>query len=80
MKKDLAAEVLESRSLDELLRTLLALEASSETDLIDASSLPTFGGETPGCTLGVWSWDADRLLVGDGSWSDAQIISREQSS
>ncbi|MBN8465064.1 hypothetical protein JYJ95_00965 [Corallococcus exiguus] len=29
------------------------------------SELPTFGGEAPRETEGVWSWDATRLLVGD---------------
>mgnify|MGYP001558570730 CR=1 FL=1 len=31
---------------------------------IDWTSLPTFGGADPGNTVGIWSWDATRLLVG----------------
>jgi hypothetical protein len=30
--------------------------------------LPTFGGEMPDNTDGIWSWDAGRVLVGEG-WS-----------
>jgi len=33
---------------------------------LDLSSLPTFGGEEPGSTLGVWSWDEEGVLVCDG--------------
>lgn len=39
------------------------------------SDLPTFGGEDPECTNRIWSWDADRLLVG-GFGNDLQIINR----
>jgi hypothetical protein len=31
----------------------------------DMSHLPTFGGETPLCTEGVWSWDDECKLVQD---------------
>lgn len=30
---------------------------------VDLTSLPTFGGEEPANTLGVWSWDEKHLLV-----------------
>lgn len=33
---------------------------------IDWASLPTFGGDAPADTAGIWSWDATHLLVGDG--------------
>ena len=36
---------------------------------------PTFGGTEPADTMGVWSWDADRLLVGEG-WEGAEIMTR----
>lgn len=39
------------------------LPRSAHEDAIDWTSLPTFGGPEPASTLGVWSWDADRLLV-----------------
>ena len=32
---------------------------------IDADALPTFGGDPPDDTTGVWSWDTLCLLVGD---------------
>lgn len=38
--------------------------------------LPAFGGEAPANTLEVWSWDADRLLVGLCA-DDLRIVSRE---
>lgn len=28
------------------------------------TSLPTFGGDEPNNTAGIWSWDADRVIVG----------------
>jgi hypothetical protein len=62
-------------SLNELIEQLRALR----TDLRSQASmddLPTFGGEEPECTLGVWSWDEHRLLVGDG-WDDLIIVRRE---
>ena len=34
---------------------------------VDLASLPTFGGPIPDDTIGVFSWDADRVLVADGS-------------
>lgn len=33
---------------------------------IDWTSLPTFGGDAPADTMGIWSWDATYQLVGDG--------------
>jgi hypothetical protein len=37
--------------------------------------LPTYGGEEPVDTLGVWSWDKTRLLVGACS-DDLEIVPR----
>jgi len=31
----------------------------------ELTDLPTFGGKEPTDTTGIWSWDADQLLVGD---------------
>jgi len=42
----------------------------------DMSRLPTFGGDTPLCTEGVWSWDPTRKLVQSAS-GDFVIVSRE---
>jgi hypothetical protein len=58
-------------SLDQLLTTLRLLDGGEGVDM---SALPTFG-PAPSDTQGVWSWDASRLLVGDG-WSDLEIVAR----
>lgn len=42
---------------------------------LDWSALPKFGGEEPGDTNEVWSWDADRLLVGSCR-DDLEIVDR----
>ena len=42
---------------------------------LDMTSLPNFGGPEPADTTGIWSWDATRLLVGDGS-ADLEIVER----
>jgi hypothetical protein len=39
------------------------------------ADLPTFGGEEPRYTEGVWSWDEKRLLVGTCS-EDLEIVNR----
>lgn len=44
--------------------------------VLDWTSLPTFGGEAPSDTEGVWSWDEDRLLVGSSA-SDLTIEPRD---
>lgn len=41
---------------------------------LDYSSMPTFGGVEPGDTTGVWSWDDNNLLVGEG---ELEIVSRK---
>lgn len=50
-------------NLDELLASLNGLPADTDLDGVLAS-LPTFGGEEPRNTGGVWSWDETRVLVG----------------
>ena len=62
---------LPANSLEELIELIRA----DHDDAIDMSSLPTFGGETPADTMGVWSWDRHRLLVGEGL-QDLRIIDR----
>jgi hypothetical protein len=32
-------------------------------DTCDLCNLPTFGGAAPADTAGIWSWDADSVLV-----------------
>jgi hypothetical protein len=36
---------------------------------------PTFGGDEPEDTAGVWSWDDTHLLVGEG-WGGLQLVAR----
>lgn len=55
------------------------IDANLEDDIkleeaVDLTSLPTFGGKEPSDTMGVWSWDETRLLVGEGKF---KIINRE---
>lgn len=45
-------------------------------DVVDMTSLPTFGGKEPASPRGIWSWDAENLLVGDGPCSSWKIVSR----
>ena len=49
--------------------------ADSFDDLVDMSDLPTFGGAAPKSTTGIWSWDEDRLLVGEGI-DELEIVPR----
>lgn len=63
------AAIQNATSLDELLAAL----RSHDTRDADLSDLPAFGGETPARTEGVWSWDEDRLLVGEG---ELEIVTR----
>ena len=44
---------------------------------LDWTDLRTFGGEAPADTSGVWSWDEDRILVGDGL-ADLRIEDRRE--
>lgn len=67
MKKIKSAE-----NLNQLLTILKSLEKNDDTDL---TSLPTYGGDAPIDTAGVWSWDVSRLLVGTCA-ADFKIISR----
>ena len=60
--RDIEAECIESRANDGF--------APSLENLVDITSLPTFGGDTPKCTEGVYSWSSEHILVGtanDGS-------------
>ena len=61
-------------SLEELAIALTDAARLGADDAINWSSLPTFGGNEPSDTSGVWSWDADSLLVGEGS--DLEIVPR----
>jgi hypothetical protein len=39
--------------------------APEVSDLYDCTELPTYGGTEPANTIGVLSWDADRVLLMD---------------
>lgn len=66
-------EVVLEQSGDEAVDTESALKEHG----IDICELPTFGGEWPKSTDGVWSWDEDSLLGGVGPFSDWRIVDRE---
>ena len=51
------------------------LEALRSGDIELSDDLPLFGGKEPDSTLGVWSWDKDRLLVGE-TVRDLEIVDR----
>jgi len=62
-----------ANSLNELMEYLRRAEGSS----VDWTDLPTFGGEEPRDTLGVWSWDEDSLLVGTCA-DDLEVVARSE--
>ncbi|MCA9560385.1 MAG: hypothetical protein KC583_17670 [Myxococcales bacterium] len=39
------------------------------------TSLPTYGGAAPASTVGVWSWDEQRLIVGSCA-DDIALVKR----
>lgn len=66
-----ADQIANAQSLEQL-RDLLNAATAEQNAEIDArphlmTSLPTFGGIEPSDTVGVWSWDAGRLLVGENA-------------
>lgn len=52
--------------LNRLQKACTATFACKLEEVVDLSALPTFGGEEPRNTAGIFSWDADRLLLADG--------------
>jgi len=62
----------ESGPIDDLCDLLDVLRDYRPESLDD---LPTFGGDEPDDTVGVWSWDAKRLLVGT-CLADLEIVDR----
>jgi hypothetical protein len=57
-------------------------ESDTERELdargCNIAEFPTFGGEEPSSTIGVWSWDEDSLLVGEGSFREWRIEERDE--
>jgi len=58
------------------LDALFAALQSAPADL-DISDLPTFGGAEPADTSCVFSWDAERMIVGDNG-TDLEIVRRDE--
>jgi len=83
----LADAIRSASGLWELRAALIAFEAAvpqdADTEIelavygVDLCDLPTFGGEPLADTMSVWSWDADRLLVGEGPFADWNIVDRK---
>lgn len=56
----------------------LSADALDPECRVDREALPRFGGpEPPRGTVPIWSWDKDRILVGD-TLADVRIVSREE--
>tara|TARA_B100000745_G_C20070223_1_gene365298 strand:+ start:306 stop:521 length:216 start_codon:yes stop_codon:yes gene_type:complete len=67
------------KNLDELLELMISDHPSAmcaQDPEAWSTDLPTFGGEGPACTLGVWSWDETRLLIGTCN-DDLEIVRRK---
>lgn len=47
---------------------------------VDLHALKTFGGKEPKNTEGLWSWDENTLLVGDGLFRDWTLVDRDDES
>ena len=63
-------------TIDNLSDLLEAIKAGIYND-VEMSSLPNFGGDEPPCTVAVWSWDDENILVGEGI-DDMVIITRAE--
>ena len=72
--------VAKATTLAALMSALQATAALPDEDQaeIDWTDLPTFGGAEPDDTDGVWSWDAESLLVGTCA-ADLKIEPRDES-
>lgn len=46
--------------------------------VVDLCNLPTYGGEAPADTNGIWSWDADSILVFCSHDSTYRVTSRNE--
>ena len=57
------------------LAELLDAVVDGRVELTD--NMPSFGGDEPRCTAGVWSWDEAHLLVGRCA-DELELVSREQ--
>jgi len=64
-------------SLSDLLEAIIIDDERFVTNGDWSSSMPSFGGDEPEETAGVWSWDAESVLIGT-CLDDIEIISREE--
>lgn len=58
-------------TLDDLYNAMRAGQITADWD-----NLPTFGGADIDDTHGVWSWDADRMIVGTCA-DDLEVVPRQ---
>lgn len=60
--------VVTAESLDDLLAALIACRDADPDQYAELpwDELPVFGDREPANTMGVWSWDDERVLVGVG--------------
>jgi hypothetical protein len=63
------------KNLDALLKIITSDDDLELRHGLDICMLPTFGGDEPGSTHGVWSWDETRLIIGAGR-ADFKIVNR----
>ena len=62
----------ECKTLEELCEFMNGLSIEEfEAQGIDVCDLPTFGGDEPDDTTGIWSWDEADIMV---SWGDGEFI------
>ncbi|AMC34743.1 hypothetical protein VN23_09040 [Janthinobacterium sp. B9-8] len=64
------------KTLQELLSFLNNFDGDFQEAGIDTTSLPTFGGDEPESTLGIFSWDEKYLLV-PASGNGFKLVARE---
>jgi hypothetical protein len=69
-----------AQTLEQLLQAVTTLHeehGEDANDMYDDMALPTFGGPPVDKSGGAFSWDPERVLVGD-EITTAEIITREQ--
>lgn len=71
----MSSPTLASKDLRSLLETLQELAPVDDEIMM---RLPTFGGEEPTYSDGIWSWDATHLLVGTCA-ADLRMVPRADS-
>ncbi|WP_019592023.1 hypothetical protein [Thioalkalivibrio sp. ALE20] len=72
--------ILNAPSLDALVEALAEHFDNTSERFQDRSlvELPTFGGAEPEDTRGVWSWDENRLLIGEGNPDEWEVVTRTE--